>query len=356
MKNLSIFFKQLTMSLKIYLRFPEAVFWLIAFPILLLVGLGFLFGPSSDAKLKLMWSQVQLVAPEDLQLKQALEEVGLILEIIPPNQAEDRWREGKSPALLEYQNGHYTLQVNSYFKEQGMQISALVQQAVLINQVHAFGVKDIIRVPVVISSPGGHRDESYAQYLLPGLLGLNLLMMGVFSVGMVDVTMRAKGGYKRLATTPLPRYVFLAAQLGSRLMMVIVSGMLLMVVGALLFSTYNQGSYFSLLLLVMFGAACFASLGYFLASFARNIEGYGGIANIVVLPLMMVSGVYFSLDSAPTWLQRAADILPLTPLIKALRAVFNDGASLMSQMPSLGLMAGWTVVFFLLAVRRFRWV
>jgi len=356
MTTIRIFINQLFMSLKIYMRFPEAVFWLIAFPILLLIGLGLLFGTAPDTKPKLIWSQVQLSSPEDVKLRQALDEVGLTVEVLPPEQAELRWNDGKLPALLEYQNGHYSLRVNSSMKEQGMLIASLVQQAVLMNQVRAFGVMEVVRVPVITMSTDADHDRSYVEYLLPGLLGLNLLMMGVFSVGMVDVTMRAKGGYKRLATTPLPRYVYLAAQLSSRIVMVIVSSILVMLVGAFLFHTHNQGSYLSLLLLAMLGAACFASLGYLLASFARNIEGYGGIANIVVLPLMMISGVYFSLDAAPTWLQRGADYLPLTPLIKTLRAVFNDGASLFSQGPSLILLVGWTAIFFVLAVKRFRWV
>jgi ABC-2 type transport system permease protein len=181
-------------------------------------------------------------------------------------------------------------------------------------------------------------------------------MMGVFSVGMVDVTLREKGGYKRLATTPLPRYVYLAAQACVRLIVLIVSAGILMSVGASLFGVYNQGSYLSLLLLVLLGAACFISLGYVLASFVRSTDTYGGLSNMVFLPLMMLSGVYFSLDSAPTWLQRCADVLPLAPLLKALRGVFNDGASLASEGHALAVVAGWTVLLFILATKRFRWV
>jgi ABC-type multidrug transport system permease subunit len=181
-------------------------------------------------------------------------------------------------------------------------------------------------------------------------------MMGVFSTGMVDVTMRDKGGYKRLATTPLPRAVYIAAQLCVRLTTVTVSAILLMLVGALVFGVHNQGGYFGLLLIIVLGGSCFASLGYFLGSFARTVESYNGIANMAFLPLMLLSGVYFSLDSAPVWLQKAADLLPLSPILRSLRAIFNDGASLASQGFWLAVLAGWTVVLFTLAVKRFRWV
>jgi ABC-type multidrug transport system permease subunit len=97
-------------------------------------------------------------------------------------------------------------------------------------------------------------------------------------------------------------------------------------------------------------------MGYLLASFARSIDSYDGLANLVFLPMMMLSGVYFSLDSAPRWLQQGAEFLPLAALLRALRAVFNDGASLATQQSQLLLVTAWTGVFFVLAVKRFRWV
>jgi ABC-type polysaccharide/polyol phosphate export permease len=122
------------------------------------------------------------------------------------------------------------------------------------------------------------------------------------------------------------------------------------------FGIHNQGSYLGVLALQMLGAACFISLGYLLASFARSVEAYSGIANVVFLVLMLLSGVYFSLDAAPDWLRRGADLLPLAPLLAALRAVFNDGAGLAGQGSALLIVAGWTVLFFVLASKRFRWV
>jgi ABC-2 type transport system permease protein len=353
-----IFFKQMIMGLKIYLRVPAAMFWLVAFPIVMFMGLGVVLGGKDDSGIKLVWAQATpaSTSADDAALHQALSERGLTLEILPPAEAEARWQLGKLPAMLEGQGGHYTLRINSYLAAQGSQIDALVQQGFLMLQARAHGAAELARIPVVMTSPGGHHGGPYAAYLLPGLMGLNLLMMGLFSTGMVDVTLREKGGYKRLATTPLPRHVYLGAQVCVRLIVVIIAASILMTVGAAMFGVYNQGSYLSLLALVMLGAACFSSLGYVLASFARSVDAYGGLSNMVFLPLMMLSGVYFSLDSAPAWLQRTVDYLPLTSLLKALRGVFNDGASLASQSQALAILAGWTLILFVAATRRFKWV
>jgi ABC-type multidrug transport system permease subunit len=351
-----IYLNQLFMGLKLYLRIPAAMFWMIVFPIVMLIGMGTIFGANSDPNVRLVWARASAASTTDDQLTAALAEEGLSAEVVAPAEAEVLWGQGKLPAMLEGEGGHYSLRVNSYLGTQGMQINAMLQQGFLLAQARAQGAHELDRIPVHRSSPGGRSDGPYAAYLLPGLLGLNLLMMGIFSVGMVDVTLREKGGYKRLATTPLPRSIYLAAQLSVRLIVMSISAALLILTGAIVFGIHNQGSYLSLFALLVFGSACFISMGYLMASFARNVEVYNGIANLVFLPVMLLSGVYFSLDAAPVWLQRGAELSPLASLLKALRAVFNDGASLFSQWSDLALLAGWTAVLFALAVRRFRWV
>jgi ABC transporter DrrB family efflux protein len=329
---------------------------MMAFPLLMLVGLGTVFSGSADTGIKLVWAQQDELSSSDQALQQALKELGVTVEKITPDQAAQRWQNGKLPVMLEKVNSQTSLRVNSYLAGQGMPVVALVQQGFLMTQARARGAGELARIPMVMESPGGHHDGPYAAYLLPGLLGLNLLMMGVFSICMVDVDFRVKGIYKRLATTPLPRHIYLAAQMSVRLVVVILTAVVLMLVGAVLFGIHNQGSYLALFGLILLGTACFASMGYLLASFASTVEAANGIANLIFLPLMMLSGVYFSLDSAPEWLQKASDFTPLTPLLKALRAVFNDGAVLATQAPSIMIISVWTVVLFIFATRRFRWV
>lgn len=351
-----IFFKQLTFGLRLYLRLPAAVFWTIAFPIVMLLGLGTVFSGGKPAAPRLVWVQGAESSPDDALMRTALAERGLVIETVSVASADERWRAGKLPALLEGEAGHYRLRVNSYLVAQGMQAEALVQQAFLAAQARRQGTEPPPRLPVELSSPGGRHANNYAAFLLPGLLGLNLMMLGVFSTGMVDVTMREKGGYKRLAATPLSKPVYLAAQLGVRLIIMATSASALLLAGRLVFGIHSEGNLGALFALLLLGAACFIALGYVLASLTKTVEAYGGISNLVFLPLMLLSGVYFSLDAAPAWLQMAAAALPLAPLLTALRAVFNDGASLASQGQAMAIVGAWAVVLFGLAVRRFRWV
>jgi ABC-type multidrug transport system permease subunit len=351
-----IFWHQLRMGLILYTRIPAAMFWIVAFPVVMLLGLGTVFGGNRDAGPKLVWERAGPPSKDDALFLAALSARGAVIDLASPAEAEARWKGGKLPVMLEGQGGKYVLRINSYLAGQAMQTEAIVQEQFMVAQARAQGLADPARIPVSMSSPGGHGGGPYAAYLLPGLLGLNLLMIGVFSTGIVDVTLRAKGGYKRLATTPLPRHIYLGAQLAVRIIVVLVSAALLMLVGAVAFGIHNQGSYASLLLVQVLGAACFISLGYLLGSFAQTPEVYNGIANLTFLPLMLLSGVYFSLDGAPVLVQRGAELLPLTPLIRVLRAIFNDGAGVAGEWQGIALIAGWTLVLFALATRRFRWV
>ena len=356
MNSWRVFSLLVGLGLRLYLRIPAAMFWIMGFPAVMLLGMGTVFGGKADTEVKLVWAQpVPGIASDDV-LRKSLEEAGLTIEVLPPAEAEDRWRRGKLPAMLEGADGKVRLRINSYLLIQGRQIESMAQQGFLAAQAQARGVESPARIPVALESPSGHPLGSYAAFLLPGLLGLNLLMMGVFSTGIVDVTMREKGGYKRLATTPVPRHVYLAAQVCSRMIILLASGALLMGVGVLAFGVRNQGSYAALVAVLVLGSACFLSMGYFLGSLARTVETYGGIANLVFLPLMLLSGVYFTLDSAPRWLQRGAELLPLAPLLRILRGIINDGASLWGMGTELAIVGGWTLALFVLASRRFRWI
>jgi len=206
-----------------------------------------------------------------------------------------------------------------------------------------------------VESPGRKRSANYASFLLPGLLGLNLVSMGLFSVGMVNVSYREKGKFRRLAVTPLPKWIFLLGQVLHRLTVTVVQAAILLLVGYLVFGIANQGSFLNLTLIMALGTGCFMAFGLALSGFAETSEGYAAISNLVFFPLMMLSGVYFTLDSAPPWLQHVVAGMPLAPFLKALRAVFNDGAGLAGHGLGLGIVAAWGLAAFLLAVKRFRW-
>lgn len=346
--------RQFVMEWKLYSRDRAAMFWTFFFPVLMLLGFGVIFRSGSGPALTLVVVSAPDGGSVDPELEAALEQGPLKVMKLSAGDAEARWRKGETAAQLDFPSGAPRLRVNSYLAAQGGPAAQIVQQANLIVQAKGRGI-DPNLIPIVMESPGHTHSANYAAFLLPGLLGLNLLTMGLFSVGMVTVSYREKGKFRRLAVTPLPKWAFLGGQVLHRLTIVVIQSTILLLVGWLCFGIVNQGSYASLAFVVGLGSACFMAFGFALSSFAQTTEAYAAISNLCFFPMMLLSGVYFTLDSAPRWLQTAVIALPLSPYVKTLRAVFNDGAGLAQHRLGLLLVAAWTMAAFSFAVKRFRW-
>ncbi|MDP1831551.1 MAG: ABC transporter permease [Geothrix sp.] len=347
--------RQFAMEWRLYARDRVAMFWTMAFPVLLLLGFGTIFRNESGPRLSVVRVQAQASSPKDVALDQALTDLHLKVQSLSKAEAEARWSKGETAAQLEPDGDGYRLRLNSYLMAQAGATAGLVNQAWLMAQARLSGAPEPQRIPVQVESPGHKRSTNYASFLLPGLLGLNLVSMGLFSVGMVNVSYREKGKFRRLAVTPLPKWVFLLGQVLHRLTVTVAQAVILLLVGFLAFGIQNQGSFLDLLLIMTLGTGCFMAFGFALSGFAETSEGYAAISNLVFFPLMMLSGVYFTLDAAPVWLQHAVAVMPLAPFLRALRAVFNDGGSLAGHGLGLTIVAAWGLAAFLLAVKRFRW-
>jgi len=347
--------RQFAMEWRLYSRDRAAMFWTLAFPVVLLLGFGTMFRDSGGPKLSVVRVLSPTPSSRDAALDQALADLQLKVQTLSKAEAETRWSQGETAAQIEPAGDGYRLRLNSYLMAQAGATAGLVNQAWLMAQARLSGAPEPQRIPAQVESPGHKRATNYASFLLPGLLGLNLVSMGLFSVGMVNVSYREKGKFRRLAVTPLPKWIFLLGQVFHRLTLTVLQAAILLLVGRLTFGIQNQGSFLDLLLVMTLGTGCFMAFGFALSSFAETSEGYAAISNLVFLPLMLLSGVYFTLDAAPTWLQHAVAALPLAPFIRALRAVFNDGAGLAGHGAGLAIVAAWGVAAFLLAVRRFRW-
>lgn len=348
---MNMLFRQFLMEWKLFSRDRGAMFWTLFFPLLMLVGFGVIFRSGGAPSLTVVWVNT---APLDAGLEAALKEGPVKLLPLDAQAAEARWRKGETPAQLERTAQGYRIRVNSYLMAQGQAAAQLIQQAHLIAQARRQGASTEM-IPVAMESSGHVHATNYVAFLLPGLMGLNLVSMGLFGVGMVNVAYREKGKFRRLAVTPLPRWVFLGGQVLQRLGMVLVQASLMLLVGWLAFGVRNQGSLVALGLVIFLGTACFMAMGFALSSFAKTTETYGALSNAFFLPMMLLSGVYFTLDAAPRWLQQGAGLLPLSPFLRALRGVFNDGTPLVEHLGSLGLVAAWAVVAYLVAVKRFKW-
>jgi len=347
--------RQFLMEWRLYSRDRVAMFWTFAFPVVLLLGFGTIFRGGGGPKLSVVRVQSPAPTPRDAALDQALMDLHLQVQSLPKAEAEARWSRGETAAQLEPDGEGYRLRLNSYLMAQAGATAGLVNQAWLMAQARLSGAPEPQRIPTQVESPGHKRSTNYASFLLPGLLGLNLVSMGLFSVGMVNVSYREKGKFRRLAVTPLPKWIFLLGQVLHRLTVTVVQAAILLLVGRLVFGIQNQGSFLDLLLIMTLGTGCFMAFGFALSGFAETSEGYAAISNLVFFPLMMLSGVYFTLDSAPAWLQHLVAGLPLAPFIRALRAVFNDGAGLAGHGLGLTIVLVWGLAAFALAVKRFRW-
>jgi len=347
--------RQFAMEWRLYSRDRVAMFWTMAFPVLLLLGFGTIFRDSAGPRLSLVRVQSEAPTARDAALDQALTDLQLKVQALSKAEAEARWSKGETAAQLEPNGEGYRLRLNSYLMAQAGATAGLVNQAWLVAQARLSGAPEPQRIPILMESPGHKRSTNYASFLLPGLMGLNLVSMGLFSVGMINVSYREKGKFRRLAVTPLPKWIFLLGQVLHRLTVTVVQAAILLLVGRIVFDIQNQGSFLDLLLIMTLGTGCFMAFGFALSGFAETSEGYAAISNLVFFPLMMLSGVFFTLEAPPAWPKHAVAIMPLAPFIRALRAVFNDGNSLAGHGAGLAIVAAWGLAAFALAVRRFRW-
>lgn len=196
----------------------------------------------------------------------------------------------------------------------------------------------------------------YVDWVVPGLLGMNMMFSCLFGIGYVIVRYRKSGYLKRLKATPLTAFEFLMAQLLSRLALIMLITVTCFAGTDLFLDFRMEGSYLDLFVVTLLGAVCMVAMGLVVSARTTSEEFAGGILNLVSWPMMVLSGVFFSLDGAPRAVQLGADLFPLTHLLVAARAIMLDGAGLMDLSYPLGVMVLMTAVFLALGAGSFRWI
>ncbi len=331
--------------LREFFREPEAVFWVYGFPVLLAVGLGIAFREKPPERF-----QVDLIRVADASSAEAERALGaapaLVLEVHGKEEAAERLRMGKSDITVVPGDPH--AYIYDPMRPQSVLARARVDQVLQ----ESAGRRD--RIAVVdeeMSQPGSR----YIDFLIPGLLGMNLMGGGLWGVGFVTVDMRVRKLLKRLVATPMRKSHFLMALIGSRLTFMIPELALLLLAGVVFFQVEIAGSLLAVLSVSVLGAISFAGLGLLVACRAHKIETVSGLMNLVMLPMWLFSGIFFSSDRFPDAAQPFINLLPLTMLNDALRAVILEGSTLASQAVPLGGLAAWGLVSFVLGMRWFRW-
>lgn len=329
--------------MRMFYREPDAMFWTYGFPVLLTIGLGVAFRTKPPDKVQ--------VAVQDVP---ALSDVLRTLENDPTfqtfvgsvAQCETRLRTGEAAIAVLHADGveYRSDPTRPEAEIARLTVNEAIQRAA--GRTDAVGIKD-----THVTSPGAR----YIDFLIPGLLGMNLMGGGLWGIGFVVVDMRIRKLLKRLVATPMHKRDFFLSLIGSRMIFTVPEVTLLLVTGWLLFRVAIEGSLVRIGVVAGVGALSFAGLGLLLASRARKIETISGLMNAVMLPMWIFSGIFFSSKRFPDILQPFIQGLPLTQLNNALRAVVTDGASLMSQWLPLSILSAYGLVSFILALRWFRW-
>jgi len=329
-------------------REPEVIFWVFVFPLLLAFGLGIAFRnkPANSTSIAVVAGPGATNTLAMLQSSASHSQFQVT--VLDRDAALHGFRFGKFDLVIEpREDGSYTFDYDPARPE-----SVLSRAETDSALQTAAGRKD----PVVTTSQASSEPGSrYIDFLIPGLLGMNLMNSGMWGIGFALVEMRQRKLLKRFVATPMRRTDFLFALASSRLVLMVIEVGLLLGFGVLVFHMPVAGSILSVIFLGTLGAISFGGIGLLTASRAQKIESVSGLINLVMMPMWIFSGVFFSYEHFPAISHPFIRALPLTALNDALRATILEGASLASQSGRLLVLALWGGISFVLALRWFRW-
>ena len=329
-----------------FFREPEAVFWVFIFPVLLAAGLGIAFRNRAADR-----TAVAVVAGDSRAAGQAQSlrgTDGLDVSLLSDSAAAEALRTGEVALVVVPRAGGKVEYRYDDTRPESRIARLIVDDALQ----HAAGRRN----PVTVGERLVHeRGSRYIDFLVPGLLGMNLMGSGIWGVGFAIVDARKKRLLKRLIATPMSRPQFLASFILSRLTLLVIEVGLLLGFGALVFGVPLRGSLISLAAICLLSSLAFTSLGLLVASRVQTMEGASGLMNLVMLPMWIFSGVFFSATRFPDSLQPFIQALPLTAVVDALRANILRGAGWESVGPEMAIILAWLGLSFLLALKLFRW-
>jgi ABC-2 type transport system permease protein len=332
---------QLTMvRFRLFWREPEAIFWIFVFPILLAVGLGMAFRNRPADVLQVGATTVPLTqalaADKGLKAATMNEADGtralatgsiLLLAIQTPDGVSYKYDETNPDARTAHMVADRAIQT-------------------------AAGQREVVHAENRLVHETGSR---YIDFVVPGLLGMNLMGSAIWGMGFSIVESRQKKLLKRLVASPMPRWQYLASYLLSRLAMLVIEVVGFLGFARLVFGVPFRGSMWQLAFLCVLTSLAFSALGLLVASRARTMEAASGLMNLVMLPMWILSGVFFSATRFPVLMQPVVRALPLTAAIDALRGNMLQGMNLGQLTAQLAILLAWLVVPFALSLRIFRW-
>jgi ABC-type multidrug transport system permease subunit len=331
---------------KEFIREPEALFWTFAFPVLLAIGLGIAFRnrPAEVVHIAVVGS-----APDAARVATAARaDKGLAVEQLPADSASVALRTGRVALLVLPQlDGSMQYQFDET-RPDARTARLLVDDAIQ----RGSGRSDVVKVS---ESHVRERGSRYIDFVIPGLLGMNIMGSSIWGLGYTIVDARRKKLLKRLVATPMSRAEFLISYLVSRIALLVGEVVVLLGFAILFFGVPMRGSLLQLVSIILVSTFAFGGLGLLIASRARTIEGASGLMNVTMMPMWVLSGVFFSSENFPRPVQPFIQALPLTATNNALRASMLRGAGWTTVGPEVALLALWSVATLWLALKWFRW-
>jgi ABC-2 type transport system permease protein len=325
------------------LREPEAVFWVFVFPIVLAGVLALAFRSRPPDVLP-----VAVVEGAHAEARVEALRSGSDLAPTVLSEADARRALARGRVILVIGSDD----VPSYSYDPTQPDSRAARLAVDAALQRAAGRQDAFIPNRTEVTEAGAR---YVDFLVPGLLGMNLMGTGMWGVGFSLVIARNGNLLKRLVAAPVRRSHVLGAQLTSRLMFLVPEAGVLLLFAHFALDVPLRGSILLLAGISLLGALAFSGLGLLTAARPRTIEGVSGIMNLVMVPMWIFSGIFFSTERFPAGMQPFVQALPLTALNDALRGVMLEGTTLVPLLPEIAILATWGIVSFILALKLFRW-
>jgi len=329
--------------LKEFVREPEALFWVFAFPLLLTLALGFAFREKPPDRIP-----VGIVAgPRASERLAALaKSPALLPRIYEAAEAREVLRRGRISLLVDgdAQPVYLFDTTRPDARNARLEVDGALQSAA--------GRRDVVTArEEQVRDPGSR----YIDFLVPGLLGMNLMGTGMWGVGFPIVSARMKKLLKRFVATPMRKSDYMLAQFFARLVFLVIEVTVLVIFARVLFGVRIHGSLAAFALVCVVGGMSFAAMGLLASARTRTIDAASGLMNLVMMPMWLCSGVFFSYERFPDAAKPFIRLLPLTALNDALRAIMNDGYPVTQVLPQIAILAVWAVVCFVIGMRIFRW-
>jgi ABC-2 type transport system permease protein len=369
---------QLILSrLRIFMREPAAIFWVYGFPIVMMMALGIAFrdNPEERIKVDLVEATVQGPKPkiqsqtdhsdEPLAIDTFRRRLASNPRINVVVQAAEDWRKrlqaGKTDLVIEVgTDGSESFQLWDEPHRTESRVARYAVEAALLRGEQPHEAAADHRSAAAPDSPPDvkHLEQvgsRYIDFLLPGMIGMGLMGGGLWGVGFVVVDMRVRKLLKRFLATPMRRSDFLLAVMCSRLVFTLADIVVLLIFGSVVFQVRCQGNYLDLTAAVLLGATAFAGIGLLVSSRAQTLETVSGLMNLIMLPMWILSGVFFSSERFPEAAQPFINLLPLTALNQLLRGIILEGRAIAALWSQAVILAGYAVTTFAVALRIFRW-